>query len=128
MSDIILESTTSNLVSALEANLHAQVPLYSHLPGAILWNQPDLLGLMTDLDPSESCVYRAHFGPEQAETGIAEVLQRFRRQGCLPMYWQVGPFTRPIDLGKYLQAQGFRFFVRVPGMAIDLQELENELP
>ncbi len=126
MSDIVPESTSPNLVTALEANLHAHMPLFAHLPGAILWNEPDLLGLLTDLDPSESCIYRVHFAPEQAETRIAEVLRCFRVQGCLPMYWQVGPFTLPVDLGKHLQAQGFRIFVRAPGMAINLQELEKE--
>jgi hypothetical protein len=128
MSDIILESTKSNLVSALEANLHAFVPLYSHLPGAIVCDEPELLGLLTDLDPSESCIYRAAFMPEQASEKIEHVLHRYRSQGCLPMYWQVGPSTLPMDLGKHLEARGFRFFVRVPGMAADLQDLEKVQP
>jgi len=125
MIDIILESIKSNPVSTLVANLQQFVPLYSHLPGAIVWDESELLGLMTDLDPSESCIYRAAFMPEQASEKIEQVLQRYRSQGCLPMYWQVGPSTLPIDLGKHLEARGFHFFVRVPGMAADLQELEK---
>jgi len=125
MSDIILESVKSNPVSALTANLHAHVPLFSHLPGVIVWDEPELLGLLTDLDPSESCVYRAAFAPEQANEKIEQVLRRYRSHGCLPMYWQVGPSTLPADLGKRLQAQGFGFFLRVPGMAVDLEDLEK---
>lgn len=37
---------------------------------------------------------------------------------------QEGLSTLPADLGEHLQTQGFRFFVRAPGMAADLQELE----
>lgn len=123
MSDVVLESTAPDPAGALTANLLANFPLYSHLPGAIVWDDPELLGLLTDLDPSESCVYRAAFAPGQAREKIAQVLGRYRSHGCLPMYWQVGPSTLPVDLGEYLQAQGFRFFVRVPGMAVDLQDL-----
>jgi ribosomal protein S18 acetylase RimI-like enzyme len=126
MSDIILESITSNPVSALTANLHAHVPLFSDLPGVIVWDDPELLAVLTDLDPSESCVYRAAFAPEQANEKIEQVLHRYRSHGCLPMYWQVGPSTLPADLGKHLQALGFSFYLRVPGMAIDLQDLDQE--
>ena len=126
MGDIVLDTSASNLVSALEANLLAHVPLYSHLPGAITYNDPEVLGLLTDLDPSESCVYRVAFTPEQIDKKIERVLQRFCTQHCLPMFWQVGPFTLPVDMGKHLEAQGFRFFVRAPGMAINLLKLEKE--
>lgn len=61
MTDILQESSIPALIKALETNLHAHVPLCSHLPGTILWDEPDLLGLLTDLDPSENCVYR-HLG------------------------------------------------------------------
>jgi ribosomal protein S18 acetylase RimI-like enzyme len=126
MGNILLESSTHALVKALTDNLHTHIPFYSHMPNAILWDEPDLLALLTDLVPSESMVYRTHFTTEDASKRIEQVLQRFHAQGCLPMYWQVGPFTLPVDLGKYLQAQGFKFFVRAPGMAVNLQELEKE--
>jgi GNAT superfamily N-acetyltransferase len=126
MADILLGSTASNLVNALVTNLHAHVPLYSRLPGAILCDEPELLALLCDLDPSESNVYRADYSPEQASEKIEQVLQRYRSQGCLPMFWQVGSSTRPTDLGKYLEAQGFSHVARVPGMAIALQDLARQ--
>lgn len=126
MSNILLEPTTSDLVKAIEINLHAHIPVYSHLPGAIFWDEPDLMALLTNLDPSESMVYRTHFAPEDAEPRVEQVLQRFRSQNCLPMYWQVGPFTQPVNFGNYLQARGFEFFVRAPGMAVNLHELEKQ--
>ena len=67
MGDILLEPSVSDMVQALEANLRAHTQLYAGLPCAIIYNEPGVLGLMTDLDVSESCVYRATFLPEQAE-------------------------------------------------------------
>src|SRR4030042_3852697 len=124
MNDILLEPSIPALVNAIEANQYAQAPLYSHLPGAILWDDPELLGLLTDLDPSESFVYRTHFVADEVEEKIEKVLERFRAQSCLPMCWQVSPSTTPTDLGKYLEAHGFGFLIRARGMAVDLENLD----
>jgi len=126
MSDIVLNSTTYNLIRALEANLYAHGPLYSHLPGAKYYDEPELTGLLTNLDPSESCVYRATFLPEQASEKIEQVLQRYHSEGCLPMWWIVGPSTQPADLGMHLEARGFHCFAHPPGMAASLQDLEKQ--
>ena len=127
MNNIILDLSTPNLVSALETNIYAHGPLYSHLPGAIFYDEPELLGLMTDLDPSESCVYRATFAPKQTDVKIEQVVKRYRSQGCLPMWWAVGPSTQPGDLGKHLEARGFRCFAHPPGMAASLLDLEKQM-
>lgn len=113
------------LVKAIEINLHAQVPMYSGLPGCKACAEPNVLGLLTDLDPSESCVYRCACTSRQAPRRIERVLQEYRSHGCLPMYWQVGPGTLPLDLGTYLAAQGFVLSARVPAMAANLAELEG---
>jgi ribosomal protein S18 acetylase RimI-like enzyme len=125
MSKTLLEVTPLALVEALEANLQAHVQLYAHLPGALVCNELDIVGLLTDLDISENCVYRATFPCEQAGEKIEQVLQSYHLHGCLPMWWIVGPSTRPADLGKYLDARGFRCFAHPPGMAAKLSELEE---
>lgn len=124
MSDILRESTLPGLVNAIETNQLAHAYLYSSLPGALLWDEPEVFGLLTNLDPSESFIYRTHFSPSEADARIEQVLQRFRAEGCLPMHWQVSPSTRPKDLGKYLEAHGFTFLVRVPGMVMRLMDLD----
>ena len=123
ISTIPVDPSPSDLASALEANLHAQVPLYAQLPGALLCHEPDVLGLPTDLDPSESCVYRAAFTPDQTRERIERVVQGYRSKGCLPMLWIVGLSTRPADIGRYLEAHGFHKVMCTPGMAADLQTL-----
>jgi len=125
MSEILVNSSVPALGKALEVNLHAHVPLFGCMPRTTVWQEPGFLAVLTGLDSSECHVYLTHVEPEVAETKIKQVLERYRSQGCLPMYWQVGPSTLPVDLGKYLQAQGYSFFIRAPGMAADLRELEQ---
>jgi ribosomal protein S18 acetylase RimI-like enzyme len=127
MNGIVLDPSPPNLVKALEANLHAHIPQFGYMPHTMVWQESGFLAVRTSLDSSECHVYLAHFEPEEAETKIKQVLEWYCAQNCLPMYWQVGPSTLPADLGKYLLAQGFSFFVRTPGMAVELQGLE-ELP
>jgi len=126
MGDNLLEHSVSDIVQALEANLQAHAQLYTGLPGAILCDEPGVLGLMIDLDVSESCIYRATFIPEQAEEKIEQVLQRFRSHGGLPVWWMVGPSTQPAELGKQLERRGFQRFARSPGMAADLHNLAEQ--
>jgi GNAT superfamily N-acetyltransferase len=126
MVDILVEPCVSDIVQALEANLQAHAQLYAGLPGAMICDAPGVIGLMTDLDVSESCIYRANFLPEQAEEKIEQVLQRYRSLGCLPMWWIVGPCTQPAELGKQLERQGFQHFARPPGMAADLHSLAEQ--
>jgi ribosomal protein S18 acetylase RimI-like enzyme len=121
---VLKSPSSSKLVGAIEANLYAHVSLYSHLPGAIVYDEPDIVGLMTDLDPYESCVYRAVFTSEQADERIERVLQRFRSHKCLPMQWIVGPSSQPEDLGKRLLEKGLSYFAHPPGMAASLKDLE----
>ena len=125
MEEILRDPTPLKMVGALEANFQAHVPLYAHLPGAIAWETPEVRALLTDLDAYESCVYHAAFSPDQASEKIDQVLGYFRSQKCLPMQWIVGSSTRPSDLGKTLEERGFRYLIRVPGMAAPLQDLEK---
>jgi ribosomal protein S18 acetylase RimI-like enzyme len=115
----------SALAAAVEANINAQIPLlYAHMPGVEVIDEPDLLGMMSDLpDLRLNSIYWASFPsqPEQVEARIDRVLDRNRAHGQPPMTWVVSPSTRPRDLGRYLQARGFNCaFCGVPGMALDL--------
>jgi len=119
--------STSSLVKAIEANINAQVPqMYAHMPRVRVFEEPDLLGTMTDLpDTMLNAVYYVACAPEQVETTIEQVLHRYRSQQCVPMAWVVSPLTQPGDLGKHLQARGFTHAFRTTGMAADLLGVET---
>ena len=126
MNDALLTPTNADLALAVEANLHAHLPHLGKMPRSTFWEEPGLKAVITELDPSECHVYLAQVTPRKAEATIRRVLKFYRAQGCLPMYWQVGPSTRPADLGKSLERLGFRLFARPPGMAVELARLEDQ--
>jgi hypothetical protein len=126
------EATDPGLVQALEANINAQIPLmYADMPGVETFAEPGLLGMITELpDPTLNAVYQATFPPEPAEVqrSVAQVLDRYRSRGCLPMTWFVTPSTQPADLGRYLEAQRLVHIGRTLGMATDLWAVEEQPP
>jgi ribosomal protein S18 acetylase RimI-like enzyme len=123
MIDILREPAVPGLIDAIETNQLTHGCLFARLPGTLLWDEPDIFGLLTNLDPSESFIYRTSFPPAEVDTRIEQVLKRFREQGCLPMHWQVSPSTFPVDLGEHLEAHELTFLGRVPGMAARLEDL-----
>jgi len=106
--------------------------MYAHMPGVDVIDEPELLGMSSCIpDTLLNSVYWAAFAPEpeQVQNRINEVLSRFRTRGRLPMSWIVSPATRPRDLGRTLEAHGFICAFRgVPGMAVDLEHIEEARP
>jgi ribosomal protein S18 acetylase RimI-like enzyme len=123
---VLQHVSPSALSAAVEANINAQIPLmYTHMPGVDVIDEPDLLGMMSELpDLRLNSIYWANLPsePEQIEDRIDQVLARYRARGQPPMSWVVSPSTQPRDLGRYLEARGLTCAFRgVPGMALDLE-------
>jgi ribosomal protein S18 acetylase RimI-like enzyme len=98
------------------------------LPGAELYDQPDLVWVATDIPfPPFNGVVRARLPPETIRPTITTTLQHFARRH-VPMLWLVGPSTQPSDLGTHLIEFGLTHMADDPGMAIDLHALPVDLP
>ncbi len=122
---ILTDFSPAALADAVEANINAQIPLmYAHMPGVEIIDEPDLLGMMSELpDLRLNSIYWASFPPqpELVEARIDQVLARYRAHGQSSMTWVLSPSTQPRDLGRYLEARGFTCaYPGVPGMALDL--------
>jgi GNAT superfamily N-acetyltransferase len=57
---------------------------------------------------------------------IDETVEYFKSRK-LPVQWSIGPSTRPVDLGEHLQAHGFTKVSDTPGMAVELESLNEDL-
>jgi hypothetical protein len=42
--------------------------------------------------------------------------------------WSVGPFTQPPDLSARLESRGLSRVEELPGMAVDLQAINEDIP
>jgi GNAT superfamily N-acetyltransferase len=124
---VLQDRSSAAVIAAIEANLSVLWRSYSHLPGAELCDQPDLLWVATDIPfPPFNGVVRARLRPEAIAPTITSTLQHFARRH-VPMLWLIGPSTRPSDLGTHLIGFGLTHLADDPAMAIDLQTLPMDL-
>lgn len=70
-------------------------------------------------------VMATRLAPDAVDPAIDRVIAEFRRRK-LPLEWTVGTSTRPREIGPRLEAKGLRHVLRVPGMAMSLDELPEE--
>jgi ribosomal protein S18 acetylase RimI-like enzyme len=70
--------------------------------------------------------YYARLSKEDIEARLDEVLGTFAERG-VPFMWTVGPFTQPADLGERLESRGLSRVEEMPGMAVDLSAMQEEV-
>ncbi len=130
MEDVMHDMSLEALVEAIEGNLFALFKSFGAIPGAEVYDEDDMLRFVTGINsPMFNGVARAHFSPS-GDLGekIGETLEPFKERD-VPMFWWTGPATVPLDLDELLLEYGLApNFVDVPGMAVELSLLAEDLP
>ena len=115
------------LVRAIEINLFELFATFHRWPQAEAHDDPDMLWTITNVPfPLFNSVLRARLEQHDIEAVIEATLRRYKARN-VPMLWWTGPTTRPKNLGAYLEAHGFVHEGDSPGMAVDLQTLNENL-
>ena len=120
------------LARAVEDNMAEQFAYFRHSPLAEVDDSPELLRYFSGIPIAEyNGVIRARFTPDLASDVVAARIQAVvayfdaRRQ---PFFWWLGPTSAPADLATHLAAAGFAHLGDGPGMAADLDALDDRLP
>jgi GNAT superfamily N-acetyltransferase len=125
MNNISDDLSAPSLASAIEENLFAAIRAYSKWPRAETHDETEILWAITDIPSSAfNHVARAQLAPSQIEATIASVIAKARSRK-VPLSWWTGPATQPADLGRYLERQGFVSDGEMPGMAVILENLNE---
>ena len=128
MDAIVQDLSTTRVVSALEANMVAFWAGYGRAPGAEFYEGDELVRVVTGVsEPLFNGVFRARLSPNAVDSAIATTLAHVAPRQ-VPIFWWVGPWTRPADLGTHLERHGFSHAGNSPAMAVDLRTLPEEAP
>ncbi len=83
---------------------------------------------MTDIPfPLFNSIMRAQLLPERIDAVIQPIIAQAESRN-VPMLWWTGPTTQPADLGIHLERHGFVNEGQMPGMAVDLANLNENPP
>lgn len=127
MSNILSDLSSQALAEASEAN---QVAFFRHfglLSSIDIHDGPEMLWFITGISHSlMNGIAGARLAPGEMDTTIAETVSRFKLSGA-PFIWWTGPFSRPDDLGTHLEAHGLTLSAEMPGMAVDLDALDQSI-
>ncbi|HZU70736.1 MAG TPA: GNAT family N-acetyltransferase [Ktedonobacteraceae bacterium] len=122
---VLKDFSASSLVNAMEINTHAAWIHFAHGLGAQVYEEPHLLWFFSGLPfHLANGIVNARFPEDRLEEILGAHLREFSTKQ-VPMAWLIGPSTRPVDLGRHLQARGWMLGDEAPGMAIELQALDE---
>lgn len=123
------DAAGARMAAAIEENLVGTSAFFGRLPGTDLHDgDPGLRFYVTPGVPHPlfNHVYHTRLPPEGLDARIDAVVRRYAARR-LPFFWSVGPFAGPPDLGPRLEAHGLTRAQRLPGMAVDLRELHEDV-
>jgi ribosomal protein S18 acetylase RimI-like enzyme len=128
MDAILQDFTTARLAVANEENLASWIPVFSRLKGSQVNDLPGVKRSISNIPMSLlNSIMDAQLAPEQVEPTIEFVIADARSRH-VPILWWVGPSTSPADLAQQLVKHGFSIDEDGPGMAVDIEKLNENLP
>jgi ribosomal protein S18 acetylase RimI-like enzyme len=128
MPDYLLDFSPASLIRAMEENLTSWLDIFSRLEGAQIDGVPGLRKSITDIPMALfNSVMETQLAPENADAAIELVVADAQRRN-VPLTWWTGPSTRPEDMPSRLLSHGFTVDEDGPGMAVELDRLNDRLP
>lgn len=113
---------------AIEENLFAWIPVFGRLGRAYVNDPPGIIRSLTDIPISLfNSIKDTRLAPEQVDPAIEAILED-ATTNHVPILWWIGPSTQPLDLPARLEQRGFKIDDHGPGMASDLDTLDDQLP
>jgi ribosomal protein S18 acetylase RimI-like enzyme len=130
MDAISQDPSSAEMATAIEASVNATFSLLGMAPSTHLHDDDrDLCWYITPNVPHPffNHVYFTRLPQEQDVDDRVEELRKHFASQKLPLMWSVGPFSRPSELGSHLESHGLRCVEESPGMAVDLNALNQDI-
>jgi len=131
MAEILTDFSRSTLMIANKANLFEYLEYLgtSSAPTVLSHKSNEIKWMLTGV-PFEflNNVLYTNFDAQNASLRIDETLADFQSKRVKYLTWWVEPDMQPSTLGQELAAKGLTYSPGMPGMAVDLQNLKEDLP
>lgn len=128
MSEILQDTSATALIAAIEENLFALIPAFRKWPRAEVHDEAEIKWSITDIPfPLFNSIFRARLVPDKIDATIQSTIA-YAKARNVPLLWWTGPATQPQNLGNYLERHGFINAGQEPGMAVELQKLNEDVP
>jgi GNAT superfamily N-acetyltransferase len=123
----IEDIASEDLVAALEANMIAFWSAYGRANQCTLHATSELVWFYTGVPfPLFNGVPFAQLKPNKVKAAVDSLQAKIRQQGA-PALWWIGPLSQPAHLGALLEGYGLHPAGEVPGMAIELAGIINQV-
>ena len=128
MSAILRDLSPAQLQATMEDNMAAWVPQFGRLGQWFDDRPPGVKRSITDVPYALfNCIVAARLAPGEVDAVVQAVITDARRHN-VPVLWWIAPNTQPDDLGSRLERLGFILDADAPGMAVDLNQVNENLP
>jgi len=125
--EILLDLTAERLSWAIEENLSAMIPVLGMLGRVATTEPPGVKRSIADVQFALfNSIVDARLDPEDVDPTIQYLIADSKARQA-PLIWWIGPSTQPADLGDTLIRYGFRMVDDAPGMAVALENLNEDL-
>ena len=126
MQKIIEDTSSPVLLTALESNMITFWSAYGRANGSALEATPNVVWFYTGIQsPLFNGVLSAKLKPNGVKATVDNIQGKIDEQGA-PALWWIGPQSKPENLGSLLEQHGLQPAGEVPGMAIDLEAMDNK--
>ena len=126
MAILIKDCSDLRLAEAIDSSWFEPFRMWGSTPYAQAYEDEYLKRMDFGYPNNYNGVFFAHLTDKNIEEKINESLAHFRKRG-LAMRWWVGPTSEPADLGNHLEAHGFVQTAAMPGMAVELDSINESL-
>jgi GNAT superfamily N-acetyltransferase len=126
MRNMFEDTTSDDGVAALVSNMAAYWSAYGRADGTTLYSTSNVVWFYTGIQvPLFNGVLSARLQPADVRATFANLQAKINDQGA-PALWWIGPQAKPANIGSLLEQLGAQQAGEVPGMAIDLAEIDDK--
>ncbi|MFX0091041.1 MAG: GNAT family N-acetyltransferase [Candidatus Hodarchaeota archaeon] len=126
MEDVLRDFSRPAIINAIEQNLVEHTRTYGNSSLAEMREEKGLISFITEFPIATlNIIIGTRIEKQDINNVIKKTLSPYIARKT-PVVWWVGPKLQAQDLGQYLENHGFKKYLDMPGMALDINKLEDK--